>query len=63
MIDRGREEFTCMACIVVYMRKIGGALFYGVYIWRFYRGEWALFEESSQNRLTAFIFSCIIGVA
>ena len=30
----GRKLFTCMACIVVYMRKTGGALFCGVYIWR-----------------------------
>lgn len=63
VIDRGRELFTCMACIVVYMRKIGGALFCGVYIGRFYRGEWRFFEECTQNRLTTFLLSCIIGVA
>ena len=40
-----------------------GALFCGVYIGRFYRGEWRFFEECTQNRLTAFLFSCIIGVA
>ena len=57
----GRKLFTMRLHIVVYMRKRGGALFCGVYIWRFYRGKWAIFEECSQNRLTCFIFSCILG--
>ena len=40
-----------------------GALFCGVYIGRFYGGEWRFFEECLQKCLTAFVLSCIIRVA
>ena len=43
MAYKGRKLFTYRLYIVAYMRKIEGALFYGVYIGRFYRGRGALF--------------------
>ena len=55
--QHGRKLFTSALCIVVYMRKIGGALFYGVYIGRFYRGEWRFFLRMCTKVLDSF---CII---
>lgn len=51
---RGRKLFTMRLYIVVYMRKNGGALFCGVYIGRFYRGEWALFLRMWTKVLDSF---------
>lgn len=54
---RGRKLFTMRLHIVVYMRKRGGALFCGVYIGRFYRGEWRFFLRMCLKVLDKF---CIL---
>lgn len=47
-VNRGVKILQCGVYSGIYAID-GGALFLGVYIGRFYRGKWALFEESSQK--------------